>query len=112
MKDRKDFNRHRRYPGFRPRFHPWHSPLPWHMLMGMTAWKKKSNYFSRKIRKWRMNFPFAEFEDTEEEFLLKLEVPGVEKDKISAKASEGALTVEVEGEPYYYPLVIYYDPKQ
>ncbi|MHA1298811.1 MAG: Hsp20/alpha crystallin family protein [Candidatus Helarchaeota archaeon] len=86
-----------------PPFH-WAPSLPWRFLCGMSSWKRKNDSFSKLFRSWRMNFPFADFEDNEEEYLVKIEVPGIEKDKISAKASKGTLTIEIEGEPNFYPL--------
>ena len=58
---------------------------------------------SRLFKYLRRNL-FVDREETEDEHLIKIEVPGVERDKITAKASEGNLTVEIDGEPYYYTL--------
>ncbi|MHA1378232.1 MAG: Hsp20/alpha crystallin family protein [Candidatus Helarchaeota archaeon] len=102
MKDWQHWNKRWNIPKSR-HFH-WASCIPWPFLSSMSSWKRKNENISRLFRKWKMNFPFADFTDTEEEYLLKIEVPGIEKDKISAKASEGTLTVEIEEEPYFYPL--------
>ncbi|NVM02158.1 MAG: Hsp20/alpha crystallin family protein [Candidatus Helarchaeota archaeon] len=56
----------------------------------------------RILRRLRMGF--YNYEDKEDEYVLQIEVPGIEKDKISAKASADTLTVEIDGEPHFYPL--------
>ncbi len=103
----KEWHHWHKKPGMHgPEFRhfPFMRGVPWGLLCGWTAWKHADKRRSRLFKSWRWGFPFADYEDTEEEYLLKLEVPGIEKENISAKAGDGTLTVEIEGEPYFYPL--------
>ncbi|MFX0133765.1 MAG: Hsp20/alpha crystallin family protein [Candidatus Hodarchaeota archaeon] len=99
---------------FRKWFRKWDDPtghhhaggphLPKFNFFGLGSLFRSKSPIGRILRRLRMGFPFYDYEDKEDEYILKIEVPGIEKDKISAKASVDTLTVEIDGEPHFYPL--------
>ena len=79
-----------------------------------TKWHKRWD-LSRFLRNPRPDFWVSSFlrrlfgrsydyDEEKEEYLLKIDVPGIEKEKISVKASKDTLTVDIEDKPYFYPM--------
>ena len=95
---------HRRWEDSSKHHHP-RGPNPAKFnIFGLGSLFRSNSIIGRILRNLRMGFPFYDYEDKEDEYILTIEIPGIEKDKINAKASVDTLTVEIDGEPHFYPL--------
>ena len=100
----KDENWHDKWDNSKEHGRTFFHDLPGLGFLGSFLWGKKGFRGSRLFKSWRRSLLFVDYDQTDEEYQLKIEVPGIEKDKISAKASGGSLNVEIEGESHHYPL--------
>lgn len=102
MDDFDKWHKRRNFPGcnrFQYSQHP-----PHFGLWGSWLWKGNKFFRPDLFRFWRMGFPFVDYEETSDEYLLKIEVPGIEKDRITSKATGDTLVVEIDEKSHYYPL--------